>query len=165
MKETGNPESGAVFSTCEKYRYKLWRKWGRGPTLFFILMNPSTADEIKNDPTIERQCRRAKMLGFGGLVILNCGAIRETDSRKAWADPEPIGPANLETIQKEIEGNPSGMFIAGWGAPARRVGADRPIIDLFERVGFPLYCLGVNSDGSPKHPLYVSYQTQPRRYI
>lgn len=120
-------------------------------------MNPSTADEIKNDPTIERQCRRAKRLGFGGLVILNCGAIRETDSKKAWLDEDPIGPDNLEIIEYEVLRNQRNVFVAGWGKSPHKSGVADKILDIFRRTGTPLWCLGTNSDGSPKHPLYVSY--------
>lgn len=158
-------ESGCDFSECKKYRYKLWRIWDKKkPRLYFILMNPSTADEVKNDPTIERQCRRAKSLGFGGLVILNCGAIRETDSKKAWSADDPVGPANVVTITQEVENNPEAMFIAGWGVPAKKFGADGHILDIFRSLGVPLYCLGINADGSPKHPLYVGYDIKPMIY-
>lgn len=157
--------SGAIFSHCMKYRYKLWRRWDNNkPLLYFILMNPSTADEVKNDPTIERQCRRARSLGFGGVVILNCGAIRETDSGKAWGDNDPVGPDNVETIRKEVEENPSAIFVAGWGKPAKNFGADNHILKLFADLRVPLWCLGVNSDGSPKHPLYVGYNVPLQIY-
>lgn len=158
-------DTGAIFSEDRKYRYKLWRVWSKNkPLCYFILMNPSTADEVKNDPTIERQCRRAKSLGFGGVVILNCGAIRETDSKKAWADEDPIGPENLETIRNEILRNQRNVFVAGWGKPAHKSGYANKVLDIFRDTGTPLWCLGKNSDGSPKHPLYVSYDTQLELY-
>lgn len=128
-------------------------------------MNPSTADETSNDPTIERQIRRAKALGYGGIGVLNVGGIRETDSRKAWQDEDPIGPLNLETIRDEIRNNPGGMFIAGWGRPARNYGADDGVLAVFRDTKTPLFCLGINNDGSPKHPLYVGYDVQPVRYL
>lgn len=157
--------SGAEFSECKKYRYKLWRVWDKSkPPVYFILMNPSTADEVKNDPTIERQCRRAKQLGFGSLVILNCGAIRETDSKIAWSDPDPIGPNNLEIIKNEIIRNQDALFVAGWGRPAHQHGVCNSVLTIFRELGVPLWCLGKNNDGSPKHPLYVSYRTQPSLY-
>lgn len=158
-------DSGAEFSECKKYRYKLWRVWdSKKPPVYFILMNPSTADEVKNDPTIERQCRRAKSLGFGSLVILNCGAIRETDSKKAWSDPDPIGPKNLETLKNEITQNQHALFIAGWGKAAHNHRSSDTVLAVFRELNVPLWCLGKNSDGSPKHPLYVSYRTQPELY-
>ena len=50
-----NKPSGATISTCEKYRYQLWRKWDEGKKcLVFIMLNPSTADAENNDPTITR---------------------------------------------------------------------------------------------------------------
>jgi hypothetical protein len=127
-------------------------------------MNPSTADEVKNDPTIERQCRRAKSLGFGGVVILNCGAIRETDSKKAWNIDDPVGPDNVRIIEAEIRNNPEAIFVAGWGTPAKSFGADVHILDIFRRSGTPLWCFGINKDGSPKHPLYVGYDVKPMIY-
>lgn len=154
-------DTGAEFSECKKYRYRLWRIWDdTKPVLYFILMNTSTADEVNNDPTIERQCRRASQLGYGGVVILNCGAIRETDSRKAWADSDPIGPKNLETIRNEILKGREDVFVAGWGRPAHRCGAASPVLSIFRELEKPLYCLGLNNDGSPKHPLYVGYRQE-----
>jgi hypothetical protein len=159
----GDATSGAEFSHCEKYRYKLWRVWDESlPVLYFILMNPSTADEHDNDPTISRQCVRAKSLGFGAVCILNCGAIRCTDSRKAWADEDPVGPYNLETISEEVRNNPSAMFIAGWGKPAAYFGADRPVVAIFKEMERSLHALAINGDGSPRHPLYIGYNVEPK---
>lgn len=121
-------------------------------------MNPSTADEVNNDPTIERQVRRATGLGYGGVVILNCGAIRETDSRKAWQDTDPIGPDNYATIEREVRENPSATFVAAWGRPATEFGASKSVLDIFRSTGTPLKCLGTNNDGSPRHPLYIGYK-------
>lgn len=162
----GDIFNGAEFSTCEKYRYRLWRVWDTSlPLMFFILMNPSTADETANDPTIERQCRRAKRLGYGGVVILNCGAIRCTDSHTAWSDEDPIGPENLETISEEIHRHPDSVFVAGWGTPAAKYGADEPIKAMFLSNGIPLWSLGINQDGSPRHPLYVGYDVELQEYV
>lgn len=61
-------KSVAVFSDCERYRYLLTRVWDTtGQRALFIMLNPSTADEIKNDPTVERCERRARALGFGAF--------------------------------------------------------------------------------------------------
>lgn len=158
-------DTGAVFSECGKYRYKLWRTWNTAkPVLYFILMNPSTADEIHNDPTIERQQRRAHGLGFGGIVVLNCGAIRETNSKKAWQDKDPIGPDNYRTIRQEIDNNPSAQYVAAWGRPAHQFGAAEEVLRLFRAAGVTLKCLGTNGDGSPKHPLYVRYEQELMDY-
>ena len=75
----GGCESRAVFSPCEKYRYWLSRRWQEGGrSLAFIMLNPSTADELENDATIERCERRARHNGYGGLVVCNLFAWRAT---------------------------------------------------------------------------------------
>lgn len=84
-------QSGADFSPCQRYRYKLWRKWGNGDLVNFLMLNPSTADAVQNDPTVERCERRARQLGFDGLIVTNLFAFRATDPRTLKAAPDPIG--------------------------------------------------------------------------
>ena len=72
--------SGAVFSECKRYRYSLWRVWNPDlPVCMFLMLNPSTADETTNDPTVERCQRRAVQMGYGGLHVGNIFAWRSTD--------------------------------------------------------------------------------------
>ena len=64
--------SVAVYSDCERYRYTLTRVWEpQGQRLSFVMLNPSTATEVQNDPTVERCERRARALGFGGFRVTN----------------------------------------------------------------------------------------------
>jgi hypothetical protein len=71
---------GATFSPCARYRYRLWRDWdATKPALTFVMLNPSTADEVTNDATIERCQRRAIEGGFGRLNVVNIFAYRSTD--------------------------------------------------------------------------------------
>ena len=74
----GGVTSRAYYSPCERYRYGLERVWGQGPSLLYVMLNPSTADELRNDPTIERCQRRAVQLGFGGMQIANLFGWRAT---------------------------------------------------------------------------------------
>src|SRR6478752_4672321 len=72
--------SGAEFSEDRKYRYMLWRVWDkRKAKVMFIGLNPSTANEREDDPTIKRVCAIAKHNGFGGVYMLNCFAYISTD--------------------------------------------------------------------------------------
>src|SRR4051812_1134607 len=87
-------DSGAIFSDCGKYRYLLWRKWSDGPTLNMLMLNPSKAGEIDNDPTVARQITRAQMLGMGGLIVTNIFAYVATDPKDMKAAVEPVGPEN-----------------------------------------------------------------------
>jgi len=92
---TNEVVSGATFSTDRVYRYALWRVWDAAlPSFVVIGLNPSTADETENDPTIRRCIGFAKREGCGGLVMLNLFAVRATDPRVMMAHPEPIGPDN-----------------------------------------------------------------------
>jgi hypothetical protein len=152
--------AGCVLSSCEQYRYALWRIWETAKPLWMMaLLNPSTATEEADDPTITRCSIRAQRNGAGGLVVVNAGAIRETDAEKACRAEDPVGPFNYDWIAALI---PScRLHIAGWGPKASRFSGDENLRRLFREAGVPLYALQLNQDGSPRHPLYVSYDAQP----
>ena len=80
--QKGDAASEAVYSDCEAYRYSLTRIWeGAGQRVGFVMLNPSTATETQNDPTVERCERRARALGFGSFTVVNIFAWRDTDPR------------------------------------------------------------------------------------
>lgn len=85
-------QSGAAFSPCRRYRYRLWRTWGDAAPAVFVMLNPSTADEIENDPTVERCERRARAMGFGGLRVANIFSLRSTDPTALYTSDDPVGP-------------------------------------------------------------------------
>lgn len=123
------------------------------------LLNPSTATEELDDPTIKRCIVRAQRGGAGGLIVVNAGAIRETNADKACRASEPIGPDNEAWIRALI---PScAVHIGGWGPKAARFGGDRLLRKIFCEMGVQLFALKVNKDGSPGHPLYLSYSAEP----
>ncbi len=148
--------SGATFSDCGRYRYKLWRTWSDKPLLTFIMLNPSTSDEIKNDPTVERCERRARQNGYGGIVVLNLMAYRATDPRELAPLPakERFGPENAEHLVNAVQSG--GTIICGWGAHGH-LGPVAWLTTQAERAETPLWCLGTTKDGHPRHPLYVPY--------
>lgn len=78
------PQGDAVFSGCGRYRYRLTRELGGKLTLTVVMLNPSTADGSKDDPTIRRCKGFAKDWGYGRLVIVNLYAFRATDPREMW---------------------------------------------------------------------------------
>lgn len=155
---------GCVLSECQVYRYALWRIWdSTKPFWMMVLLNPSTATEEQNDPTIARCCVRAQQGRAGGLVVVNSGAIRETNSDNACGAPDPIGPHNRLWVRALIP--TCSTHIAGWGPKAARFGGDRVIREIFEESKVVLYALRVNRDGSPRHPLYISYDAQPVEFL
>ena len=109
-----NNDCGALFSPCRKYRYTLWRIWAPDkPYACFLGLNPSTADETADDPTVRRCIDYSKRWGMGSLLMLNIFAYRSTDPEKMKAVADPVGPDNDRWI-KEIAGN-AGIVIAAWG--------------------------------------------------
>lgn len=156
--ETGI-ESGADFSDCRTYRWMLYRKWNPNlPVCAFIGLNPSTADEIDDDPTIRRCIGFAKSWNLGGLIMLNAYGFRATNPKDMKAAIDPIGYLNnmsLDLISKSvIEGG--GIVIAAWGAHCHPDRA-RAVCELVAR---PIHCLGKTKNGCPKHPLYLRSDTQ-----
>ena len=91
-------ESGAVFSDCEHYRYRLWREFdSRLPSLCFLMLNPSTADEQANDATITRCEARAVGMKYCQLDVVNLFPWRATDPDKLLAAPDPIGTQSVRS--------------------------------------------------------------------
>ena len=100
----GDAPSTAVYSDCEVYRYLLTRIWDEtAPRALFVMLNPSTATEVQNDPTVERCERRARALGFGGFRVTNIFAYRATDPRVMRAQADPVGPENDAAILQSVD--------------------------------------------------------------
>lgn len=148
---------GAEFSPCQKYRYRLWRQWGEGRPLCMLMLNPSRADCEKNDPTVERQQRRAVQLGFDGLIVVNLFAFRSTDPAIMLAQADPVGPDNDAAILRAV--SEAGMTICAWGTDGGHRGRSAAVLKLL--AGRELHCLVRCKDGEPGHPLYVGYGVLP----
>jgi len=152
--------STAVYSDCETYRYALTRTWDPdGRRVLFIMLNPSKATEVQNDPTVERCERRARALGFGAFRVTNIFGLRETDPFKMRKAKDPIGADNDAQI---IEGvHWADQVIAAWGTHGAHLGRGPLVADLLWDVGVVPFVLGLSKEGHPKHPLYISYAQQP----
>lgn len=153
--------SGADFSPCRRYRYRLWRTWDADlPAVAFCMLNPSTADETTNDPTIERCERRARMWGYGSLIVVNLFAWRATNPRDMKAAVDPVGPSNFDAIVAALR--ESDMFICAWGVHGAHLDMGRMILTRM-REFHPgrAHALKVNKDGMPAHPLYLPYSLTP----
>ena len=156
----GDAHSVAVYSDCEGYRYRLTRVWdAAGARLAFVMLNPSTATEVQNDPTVERCERRARALGFGGFAVGNIFAYRATDPRTMRAAGDPVGPGNDAAIRDLAHW--AGQVICAWGTHGAHLGRGAQVAALLRGTGLPLYHLGLTLAGAPKHPLYIGYARQP----
>ncbi|KEO54191.1 DUF1643 domain-containing protein [Thioclava pacifica] len=160
----GDAPSVAVYSDCEGYRYLLTRVWDETkPRALFIMLNPSTATEVQNDPTVERCERRARALGFGAFRVTNIFAYRATDPKVMRAQPDPVGPENDTAIRESLDwaGGPGDRIICAWGAHGAHLDRGAAVERLLRATGRELHHLGLTKAGAPKHPLYIAYEHQP----
>lgn len=165
MKLRATPDGGAIFSDDRRYRYRLWRTWMPGDprppkTLVVIGLNPSTADEVEDDPTIRRCVGYGKRWGCTGLIMLNLFARRSTDPRTLYDVEDPVGPDNDAHIRACTA--EAGIILAAWGAHGHHQGRGQAVRALLaDKV---VECLGVTQSGEPKHPLYLC-RTAERRAL
>ena len=150
---------GAIFSEDGLFRYALWRVWSPNkPMLLSISLNPSKAGAIKSDPTVTRDIVRANNAGYGGLFKGNLYAYVSTDPQALLGDGDFVGTETDYYLREMIR--MSTRHLCGWGS-FKPVAKRAPIV--LAMIPEP-YCLGVNADGQPKHPLYIGYKTQMIRY-
>lgn len=141
--------SGAAFSACGRYRYALWRRWGAGPGVAFIGLNPSTADHEMDDPTIRRCIGFARQWGFGSVSVFNLFAFRATKPDELRLAEAPVGPENDRWLRNA--GSVERLVVAAWGVHGSHRGRDRRARALLP----DLSCLGITQGGHPRHPLYL----------
>lgn len=159
----GDAPSRAVYSDCENYRYSLGRIWNTtGTQVLFVMLNPSTATEVQNDPTVERCERRARALGYGGFCVTNIFAWRATDPRDMRAAVDPVGPENDVVLTDRAK--QADHIIAAWGTHGAHMDRGIMVANMLRLLGKPLFHLGLSKAGHPKHPLYLPYAQQPIRW-
>jgi hypothetical protein len=124
------------------------------------MLNPSTATEERNDPTIERCQRRAAALGLPAFAVVNLFAFRATRPADLRAAPAPIGPENDRLLMETARD--AALILCGWGTHGAHLGRGAQVEALLRQAGVPLHHLGLTRDGHPRHPLYVSYGTGPQ---
>ena len=155
-------ETGASFSPCGQYRYTLWRTWGVGPLCNFLMLNPSTAGEVQNDPTVERCQRRAESWGYGGLIVTNLYAFRSTDPKRLKYQIDPVGPDNADAIRESA--GQCQIVVCAWGAHGGERG-NAVLAMLREFCPWKLLYLRFTSKGAPEHPLFLPYTLKPIKWL
>ena len=139
----------AIFSDCRKYRYALSRTWnGKKKTILFIGLNPSTANEKIDDPTIRRCINYAQNWGYGSLLMVNLFAYRATLPTELKNAKNPIGNDNdLHIIELSKKAD---IAVAAWGNEGNLLNRDKEVKKILPN----LMCLKINKSGQPAHPLY-----------
>ena len=148
----------AVIDETGAYRYSLSRKWADGDLITWIMLNPSTADALVDDPTIRRCIGFSKGWGYGALRVVNLYAYRATKPEALKAVTDPIGPEHAIHFMDALHA--SAMVVAAWGA-CKHAKIDHVKHLLTNTV---IHCLDTTANGSPKHPLYVGGLTLPSIY-
>ncbi|HWY11777.1 MAG TPA: DUF1643 domain-containing protein [Bacteroidia bacterium] len=155
MKEI-HENNGAIFSECRKYRYALWRIWDKSkPMVMFIGLNPSTANENKDDATIRRVRTIASTLGYGGVYMTNCFPYISTDPKQLNEFGNTATNDHWLLLVKDICHD----VIFAWGnfKIVSESGRNKELIEMFPNAK----ALHINKNGSPKHPLYCPSDIQP----
>lgn len=157
MNYIGTDANGATFSPDRRHRYTLWRWWSDGPPdlsrmVAFIGLNPSTADEQANDPTVTRCINFAKSWGHDGIVMLNLFAYRATDPREMKRVNNPIGPLNNSAIG--FVTSRAALVVCCWGCHGSHLDRGK-IVSRWLADECELHTFGLTKGGQPKHPLYL----------
>lgn len=143
-----------------EYRYVLRRIWDRRlPVLVWICLNPSTADEDTDDPTLVKVQAYARLWGYGGVVMLNLFAFRATDPWLMKRQDDPVGPDNDFHIVNECV--KAGKAIAAWGNDGEHLGRSEAVRGLLRESNIGLHYMRLNQSGEPAHPLYLPLRLQP----
>ncbi len=152
--QAGDTFSTALYSPCESYRYLLTRLWDPDAArLLFVMLNPSTASELRNDPTVARCEARARALGHGAVRVANLFAFRATDPRDLRAAASPEGAENDRLLAESALW--ADQVICAWGNHGTHLGRAAMAEALLRQSGKPLLHLGLTTAGQPRHPLYV----------
>src|ERR1051325_12048091 len=155
-----NP-SGAVFSKCRRWRYLLWRQWDTSkPVANFLMHNPSTADEVKLDPSCTRARNYAATWGFGSILVTNIFGWRATDPDDMKAARDPVGRGNDAAILRAAR--ESAIVVCAWGNHGAHLERSATVLALLRAGGVALHALRVNGAGEPANPLYLPPTLIPR---
>ncbi len=152
--------TGAHFSPCGQWRYLLWRRWDEAkPAANFLMLNPSTADEFKLDPTCARARDFAERWGYGALIVTNVFAWRATDPGVLREVGDPVGRGNDRAIL--CAAKEASMVVAAWGNHGAYLNRSAGVIALLREGGVMPHALRVNGGGEPAHPLYLPGRLTP----
>lgn len=168
---TNQGRDGVVLSSCKTYRYRLDRWWSSdGDCVVWVMLNPSTADALLDDPTIRKCVGFSKRWNYGRLIVVNLFALRSTDPAALARNTDAVGVQNDYHITKALDS--AAEVIVAWGCQqhmnteklkqrpaqlAELVNSLRPDVEVS--------CLGYRKDGSPRHPLMLAYTTERQPWL
>lgn len=160
----------ADISPCRRYRYSLTRRWedrgASGDGLLWVMLNPSTADANRNDPTLRRCLRFSREWGSRSLTVVNLYALISTNPAGLWKVEDPVGPENDAVIA--LSAREAQATVLAWGNGAPHPARCRAVIDILRANAFyatRLHCLGKTGAGQPRHPVRLAASTQMEVFL
>lgn len=158
--------TGAYVSVCKRYRYSLWRSWSverKAKDCCFIMLNPSTADEQQDDPTVRRCIGFAQQWGCTGLIVVNLFALRSTNPAKLKAARDPVGPENDVVLLTTAHS--ASIVVCAWGNHGKLHGRDQRVITLLRDNEITAYALSITQRGQPQHPLFAPKNVKLKLFV
>ena len=153
-------QGGADISECGRYRYRLWRDGLNGNddrSCLFVMLNPSTADAMQDDPTIRKCVGFCKRWGYGLLMVCNLFAFRSTKPAGLLGLADPRGPENDAWLRTEAEA--AHRIVLAWGSHHElRDLVSRRLFEVRREIAHhwsKMVTLGHAKDGNPRHPLML----------
>jgi hypothetical protein len=155
--------TGALFSKCRRWRYLLWRCWDdHRPAANFLMLNPSTADEVKLDPSCTRARNYAEKWGYGALIVTNIFGWRSTDPSVLKIVKDPVGRGNDAAILKAAR--EAKLVVCAWGEHGSHLERGEEVKAMLRKHGIALHSLRLNASGHPAHPLYLPSSLIPTEF-
>jgi hypothetical protein len=150
----------ARLSECGRYRYSLGRRWGdlMARSVLWVMLNPSTADADIDDNTIRKCIYFTHREGFSRLHVVNLFAFRSTDPAAMLALPEDEARGPENSCEVSFQARDADLIVCAWGVPGGKL-----IPEALWPYRGKCFHLGLNGDGSPKHPLYLAKTTPLNR--
>lgn len=150
----------AIFSQCERYRYLLKIEWDSAGSLLQVIgLNPSTADEMKDDPTLKRCKDFARRWGHGGLLMTNLFAFRATEPKVMKAYPMPVGESDFNNGMLFDSATDAKQILCAWGKDGEFLSRGAQVREALDKLGHELHCFKLCQNGEPYHPLYMAAAT------
>ena len=149
--------SGSILDKDRRHRFLLWRFWNDAPRMLFIGLNPSTANELSDDPTVRRLCDFAQGWGYGGLYACNLFSQVTPHPKELLPETRNHG-ANIPAIQ--MAAKLVVVTVCGWGDGIKEVPEGSHRARAVHKILESPMCWGLTVSGNPKHPLYLPGDTE-----
>lgn len=160
---SGGKNVTVMFDSTEEHRYRLSVIWDvTKSSCLFIMLNPSTADALQSDNTLNRCIGFAERDGFGSLEVVNLYSYRTKDVKELWESGQLHKPENDIRVREAIR--TADKIIVAWGNDGARSGKYRSVLNWIHEAEETPYCLGKTASGMPKHPLFLSMDTEIEVY-